>query len=263
MRALAGRRILVTGAEEKGDRLGRLLREQGAEVIEVPLIRFEDPDSWQPLHAALDRLACFRHLIFTSATAVDRFLTKLEQITGSSSLPPTLEITTVGPKTAQALERRGITPRHIASDFRAEGIVALFAGRDLAGEEILFPRAQAARELLVEELSARGARITLVPVYRTAAAQHCAERLVAELGARRIDAVTFTSASAVREFARLLGAFDLPALLRDVTVACLGPVTGEAARHAGWPTPLMPVRSTLEDLAAALAAHYAGGTRRP
>lgn len=256
-RALEGRRILLTGAREKGDVLARLLRAQGADLVDLPLIRFEDPDSWQPLHDALDRLAAFRHLLLTSATAVDRFFAQLQG--RSLRLPAALEITTVGPKTALALERWGAQAHHVAEDFRAEGVLALFARRSLTGEEILFPRAQEAREILVEELSARGARLTVVPVYRTAPVAEAGEALRTALGQRRIDAVTLTSASAARQLARLLGEGEAPDLLREVLVACLGPVTAEAARRAGLPPTLVPARSTIEDLVEAIRAHFTAG----
>ena len=46
---------------------------------------------------------------------------------------------------------------------------------------------------------------------------------------RRIDVVTFTSASAVRNFVKVLGAEPAADLLRTTVVASIGPVTAEAA----------------------------------
>ena len=46
---------------------------------------------------------------------------------------------------------------------------------------------------------------------------------------RRIDVVTFTSASAVRNFVSVLGAEPAADLLRTTVVASIGPVTAEAA----------------------------------
>ena len=46
---------------------------------------------------------------------------------------------------------------------------------------------------------------------------------------RRIDVVTFTSASAVRNFVRVLGAEPAADLLQTTVVASIGPVTAEAA----------------------------------
>ena len=46
----------------------------------------------------------------------------------------------------------------------------------------------------------------------------------------RIDVVTFTSASAVRNFVRIYGAEQAIDLLKNTVVAAIGPVTADAAR---------------------------------
>src|SRR4029079_18578317 len=57
---------------------------------------------------------------------------------------------------------------------------------------------------------------------------------------RRIDVVTFTSASAVRSFVRVLGAEPAADLLRTTLIASIGPVTAEAASQLGVQTTIMP-----------------------
>jgi uroporphyrinogen III methyltransferase / synthase len=252
---LSGRRILVTRAEEGGSRLGRLLEERGAEVLQVPLVRFEDPDSWQALDAALARIDSFQHLLFTSANAAHRFFERLRGHAPAGKLPDTLRITVVGPKTAQAVARWGHGADRVAEVFRAEGILEELPEGEVTGCEILFPRAQEAREFLVEELARRGARVTLVPVYRTVPVEESRQPLLQVLRKRRVDFVTFTAASAVRHFVDFLGAAEVPSLMREVKVACLGEVTADAARSQGLHPHIVPARSTLEDLAEAIAEH--------
>jgi uroporphyrinogen III methyltransferase/synthase len=125
------------------------------------------------------------------------------------------------------------------------------------GVEILFPRAQEARELLVEELERRGARITLAPVYRTVPVTQSRGLLQTALSAREMDAVTFTSASTVRYFVELAASSDLPSRLRGIAVACLGGITAEEARSRGLFPDVVAARSTLEDFADAIARHFA------
>ena len=73
---------------------------------------------------------------------------------------------------------------------------------------------------------------------------------------RRIDAVTFASASAVRSFVEVLGRDQAADLLRTVAVACIGPVTAEAAHQLGITTTVMPQRYTIPDLVDALVGHF-------
>jgi uroporphyrinogen-III synthase len=72
---------------------------------------------------------------------------------------------------------------------------------------------------------------------------------------RRIDAVTFTSASTVRNFVKMLGEEPAADLLKDTIVASIGPVTAEAAQVLGISTTVMPAEYTIPALVQALVEH--------
>ena len=99
--------------------------------------------------------------------------------------------------------------------------------------------------MLADELRKQGADVTEVVAYRTVVAEPEREgepdiyRMLLE---RRIDVVTFTSASAVRNFVRVLGAEPAADLLRTTVVASIGPVTAEAASQSGIQTTIMPAQ---------------------
>ena len=73
---------------------------------------------------------------------------------------------------------------------------------------------------------------------------------------RRIDVVTFTSASAVRNFVRVLGAEPAADLLRATIVASIGPVTAEAAALANIETSIMPTEHTVPALVDAIVKYF-------
>ena len=73
---------------------------------------------------------------------------------------------------------------------------------------------------------------------------------------RQIDAVTFTSASTVNNFARIFGEDQAADLLRTTVVASIGPVTAEAAQQLGIETTVMPARYTIPDLVDALVEYF-------
>jgi uroporphyrinogen III methyltransferase/synthase len=73
---------------------------------------------------------------------------------------------------------------------------------------------------------------------------------------RQIDAVTFTSASTVKNFARMYGEEQAADLLNTTVVASIGPVTAEAAQQLGIHTTVMPAKYTVEDLVDALVEHF-------
>jgi uroporphyrinogen III methyltransferase / synthase len=248
-----GRKVLVTRAEEGEDRLSALLSARGAEVIHVSLVRFADPPSWEPLRSAIARLERFDRALFTSATAVDRFFARLPELGHSNGLPDRIRVSAVGPKTAAALKRAGCRDVQHAATYRAEGLLDLLPESEVAGQEILFPRALEARELLVDELRRRGATICRVPVYRTVIADENRDALLAALRSRAVQVIAFTSASALRHFTQLAGTAGSRQLLQGVRVACLGEVTAQAARELDIFPEIVPSQATLEDLAAAIA----------
>jgi len=85
------------------------------------------------------------------------------------------------------------------------------------------------------------------------------EALRVALAAGSIDAVAFTSSSTVTNFADLLGAATLRALVRDgrPAIACIGPVTADTARALGLAVAVVPERYTAAALADAIDAALA------
>jgi uroporphyrinogen-III synthase len=73
-----------------------------------------------------------------------------------------------------------------------------------------------------------------------------------------IDVVTFTSPSAVRNFAAIYGKEQTSDLLSHTVVAVIGPVTAEAATHLGLTVTIQPATSTIPALVDAITEHVAG-----
>jgi uroporphyrinogen III methyltransferase/synthase len=126
---------------------------------------------------------------------------------------------------------------------------------------VLLPRADIARDLLSDGLAQAGAIVTEVVAYRTTLAQgdRSGDRdIYRMLLDGQVDAVTFTSASTVRNFAQIHGAEQAADLLRGTVVASIGPVTAEAGDQLGIATTVMPQRYTIPDLVDALVEHFRG-----
>jgi uroporphyrinogen-III synthase len=91
--------------------------------------------------------------------------------------------------------------------------------------------------------------VDVVDAYRTIAAVPTAEqRTEVEL----CDVVTFTSASTVDQWVAAFGTDCVPA-----TVACIGPVTADAARRAGFTVAVVAEVHTIDGLVDALVDHFA------
>ncbi|HTU00454.1 MAG TPA: uroporphyrinogen-III synthase, partial [Candidatus Sulfotelmatobacter sp.] len=105
--------------------------------------------------------------------------------------------------------------------------------------------------VLPEELGRRGARVEVVPAYRTVKAPSDPEAVRAMLREGDIHAVTFTSSSTVTRFLELIGP-DAVGLLKRVVVASIGPITAETAARAGVVSQVVPGSYTVPALTEAL-----------
>ena len=260
-RPLFGKRIVVTRSIEQAGELIEMLEERGAEAIPAAAIRIAPPLDAAPLAEAAARASEFDWIVFTSGNAVDSFMDRVLAAGDVRDLKG-VRLCTIGPTTATRLSRYGIRVDLTPAEFRAEAVVeALKATGDLAGKRFLLPRADIARDILAEELTRAGADVTDIVAYRTIPAapdRAGAPDIYRMLLDRKIDAVTFTSASTVRNFVAMLGEDQAVDLLAGTVVAAIGPVTAEAAQRLGIQVNVMPRRYTIPDLVDSLVAHFLG-----
>ena len=258
-RPLFGRRIVVTRAREQASEFVEMLEERGAEAIHAPAIRIVPPEDAEPLDAACRSISGFDWLVLASVNAADYFMRRLLAVSDIRELKG-VRICTVGASTADRVTRYGIRVDLMPEEYHAEALIdALRATGQIAGRRFLIPKADIAREVLVDELRASGGDVTDVVAYRTllASTQRDTDQDVYRmLLDRQIDAVTFTSPSSVRNFAEMVGEEQAIDLLRATVVACIGPVTAEAAQQLGIATDVVPERFTIPDLVDALVDHF-------
>ena len=260
-RPLFGRRVLVTRPREQASDLVDRLAALGAGTVEAPMIRITPPDDPTPLLRAAERPSDFDWIVFTSANSVEGFMTALLSHHRDVRALHGPRLCTVGPGTAERLRRYSVTADLLPDEYRAEAVLgALSAQGSLEGARVLLPRSDIGREIIAEQLRKAGAIVTDVIAYRTVLDEVQREGdpdVYGLLLEGRIDVVTFTSASAVRNFARVYGADQVTDLLKNTTVAVIGPVTADAARQAGITVSVQPASYTIGGLVDAIAAHFA------
>ena len=260
-RPLFGKRILVTRPREQAAELVDLLSALGAESIEAPMIRMAPPDDPDPLLDAAARPETFDWIVFTSANAVEAFMTALLDGERDIRALKGPRICVSGTATAERLAAYGIKVDLIPREFRADAVVAaLLATEPMSGVRVLLPRADIGREVIAEQLREAGAAVTEVIAYRTVLEDSQREGdpdVYKMLLEGRIDVATFTSPSAIRNFAKLHGADQVADLLKNTVVATIGPVTADATRQLGIPVTIQPATYTIPALVDAIAAYYA------
>ncbi len=262
-RPLLGKKIVVTRARQQANALLARLNALGAETIEFPVIQIVPPESFAPMDNAITRLNEFDWVIFTSVNGVEYFWQRLEFSHKSVESMSGLKVCAIGPATAAALAQRGVIPTLVPQKFVAEGILEDLG--QVAGQRFLLPRAELAREALLEGLEAQGAIVEQLVAYRTVVADELASgsfgaaELVKLLEMGQVDLVTFTSSSTVQFFANRLAVVTketLPRLLSKTLVACIGPITAGTARELGLTVGLEAPEFTVDHLVQAILDYY-------
>ena len=248
---LAGIRVLITRPRHQARALRDRLRHLGAQPILYPTVDIAPPSDLKPLDRAIRQWTHYDWVVFTSTNGVRAVWNRARRL--GVSLPIGPRVAAVGPATAAALRRRGRRADFIPAIHLTDEIPAGL-GR-VAGLWILLPRAEGARRALVDDLRHRGARLEEVLVYRTGLPARPSESLAAVLRAHQVQVVTFTSPSTVRNFIALLGE-DGNGLLHHLQIACIGPITAQAAAAAGMRAQWVASVHTTAGLVDALVEGY-------
>lgn len=261
-RPLFGKRVLMTRAKEQAGELAGLLAAAGAEPVEGATIQIVEPKDWVPVDRAIDAVGQYDWLIFTSVNGVGQFMKRLRARGHDARSLAGRRICCIGPRTAEELAQYGVNADVVPSEYQAEGVLATLAESNLSRARVLIPRAEVARELLPDDLRARGAVVDVIPVYRTVIPRESIEGWKQLLADRQIDVVTFTSSSTVRNFIELVGGEAQARLLvQSVAVACIGPITAQTAREAGLVVSIMPEENTIPALVEAMAGYFSNGAQ--
>lgn len=248
---LFGRRILITRPREQSRELIRALEDAGAETVEFPTIQTVPVNDYSLLDQAVKELSSYDWIIFTSANGVSYFMDRLKLAGKDVRELKDVKIAAVGPATARRVETLNIAVDLIPINYIAEGLLEEFRRICIAGNRLLLPRAKSAREVLPQQLREMGAEVTVAPAYETVTATTNAAPVRRQIEDGKIDWITFTSASTVENFAKLING-DLEKLLEKVKVAAIGPVTAGAAVKRGIKVDSTAAISTNEGLVEAI-----------
>ncbi len=257
---LFGQRIVVPRAPAQATETARSIRVRGAEPLCVPAIEIQAPADPAPLEAALARLGSYRWVVFTSANGVGRTFDRLGNFGLDARAFGASRIAAIGPKTAKSLADNGIRADVIADQYVGEALAEAILEKGAAGS-VLVVRAQEARETLPDMLRASGALVDVVAAYRTVPVAGVAQAELRQTCRRdAADVILFTSSSMVTSVLNALGE-DGPAILSELTVASIGPITTRTAEQLGVRVDVTASIFTLEGLLDALEVHLLG--KRP
>ncbi|MEO7837639.1 MAG: uroporphyrinogen-III synthase [Acidimicrobiales bacterium] len=254
-------------ADRRWSEQAELLKRRGAGVLHGPTISTLYLADDEALRAATVSLVESppAYLVATTGVGIRAWLEAAHTWDLGERLAASLaqaRIVARGPKAAGAVQSAGLMVWQRSPTERLPEILDILRAEHLAGRRVAVQEFGAESPEITTALAAEGAEVVSVPVYRWRLPEDDgpARRLVEAACARRADAVTFTSAPAVRnlfEIAARTGAGDeLRRAFNDsVVAACVGPVCGGAALEMGINAPLQPQVGRLGLLVRALSDH--------
>jgi uroporphyrinogen-III synthase len=201
---LQDKNILVTSSGNTAERLADMLEQAGAQATIMPVIEIADPDCWQALDDAIEHLDSYQWLFFASGNAVISFCKRWQYVYGGISPGEIFKlekqvpkIAVIGKATASVANQNGLPVHYCPQNYLAEDFVAQFPDYPhLQGQHILWPRTDVGRDIIIDQLQNAGARIKVVPAYRTILPRNTAElclRLNELVAGRQLDVVALAS----------------------------------------------------------------------
>ncbi|MFB6528333.1 uroporphyrinogen-III synthase [Streptomyces sp. NPDC056399] len=244
---LAGFTVGVTAAR-RADELIALLRRRGAAVVHGPALRIVPLADDTELLAATKELIGHAPDVVVATTAIG-FRGWVEAAEGWGcgeellAVLRDVELLARGPKVKGAVRAAGLTESWSPGSESMAEVLDRLLGEGVAGRRIALQLHGEPLPGFVEALTAGGAEVVGVPVYRWMPPEDIGplDRLLDAVLSGSLDAVTFTSAPAAvsllsRAAERGVRAELVAALRHDVLAVCVGPVTALPLQAEGIDT---------------------------
>ena len=274
---LAGLTVLVPRARDQASDFSALLRQRGAEPLEVPTIEIRPVASTAELDRAVEDLAAGRYdwVVLTSVNGVAALRARVEALGHGPAAVTRASVAAVGPATEAALRDWGVVPdlvpeaattAALGQAFPARSTGTRLARSSARREEtpepsgprppdhrpgpgaVLLARADLANPELAVVLRDKGWATTEVVAYHTVPVGTLDPAARRRLDHGEVDWVAFTASSTVEGFLRGYGGPPPP----HVRIAAIGPVTADAARAAGMRVAATATDHTIPGLVAAI-----------
>ena len=248
---LSGHTIGIT-ADRRWEEQAELLRRRGATVIHGPSIATHYLDFDRALREATQQVIFESpdYLVATTGIGIRAWF-EAAQAWGMwdrlAAAMTGVKVVARGPKAAGAVAGAGIPVWRKAVSEQLDEVLGLLLAEDLVGRRVTVQQYGEESPKFIETLVAAGAKVESIPVYRWVVPPDVrpALELIRATIAGRIDAVTFTSAPAVRNLLQIADDAGTGVELRaafngGVVAACVGPVCARVAKDSGIDAPIGP-----------------------
>jgi uroporphyrinogen III methyltransferase/synthase len=252
-RPLFGLRIGITRSAEHAEPQIERLVELGAQPIVLPTIRIAAPENEGPLLDAIQNLAGYSWVVFNSRHSVGAVCDRVFRSGRDARAFGSARIATVGPGTAAALRNYGLTADLIPTVHRSDCLADELAGKIIAGNRILWPKANRGRDAWVQRVTAAGGQVTEVEAYRQVDVDAWPADAAAVVARGEIDWIGLSSPATARGVARLLPPEARDRIGKTLRFAAISPAVAVAAEQSGLRCAAVAESTSWDGIFAAIA----------
>ena len=218
--------VAITRPADRAKKACEIVEKLGGSAVLAPTLDLKPVNS-DSLKDLVRNKDCLDWIVFTSPTTIDSFNLFYPDFFNDLNC----KVAVIGNKTGSLLEKQGITPDLMPSDFTAEGLVEEFTRLDIRNKTIGIPRTASARDTLPKGLKELDNEVIIAEAYKSLFPMddESVKELISKIEKGEIDAITFTSPLTVHNFFKISEDREkLTELLSDklLTVA-IGPITGK------------------------------------
>ncbi|MDI6604279.1 MAG: uroporphyrinogen-III C-methyltransferase [Thermoanaerobacteraceae bacterium] len=238
---LFSKRILLTRGVEMSAEMSKLLRNYGAEVVLCPSIKITLlSDNIKKL---LDHIGEYDYIVFTSVNGVLAFTKAVYEKKFDLRKLNKIKIAAIGSKTAEALNKNFLYPDIIPEEYTSKALAEKMKD-SVKDRKIALLTSDIGGEVLIGALK-DFAHIEKVVAYKNEPNFEIKDKLIKELD-KGIDIALFTSPSTFNYMHKIIE--DKIGILKNFTIAAIGPVTKRAIEDKGFKVSIMPQEYTMNKL---------------
>lgn len=203
-RPLWTKKILITKAEQMESEISQKLYELGAETTEMPLIKIENPKSWQEIDNALEKIEQFTWIFFTSQNGVEYFFRRMKKKKKDIRCLWKANIFCIGERTKKAVEEKGLLVDEIPNSYNSDSAVLKIKEFLKKEDVVLFPASEIANEKIPQAIKQIGADCCKVTAYSNKKNIDYNNDIIKKIKENYYDAIVFTSSSQVKNYYEIM-----------------------------------------------------------
>ncbi len=217
--------VAITRPYDRANKACEIVKELGGTPILAPTLDLQ-PVNTKSLKELVGRKDELDWIVFTSPTT----LSSLQEFYPEFLKTLNCKVAVIGNKTGRIAREHGLEVDLVPEDFTSEGLVEEFKRQNIRNQVIGVPRTLSARPTLVDGLEDLDNEVIVGEAYRSLFPMDKVkvEKLIQDMKAGKVDAITFTSPLTVENFFKIVVEEERISNLmsEDILTVAIGPITG-------------------------------------